>query len=354
MANIKVYFCFEATTNIQGQHVYSIYSTELNDLMRKGAYKKPTFTLERVIPGFLNMGCGVFGSKIVLAGGHIQVGGLEVHNHDLITYDMATKLVSRNDFPPMSQRKLRPLVIQLYNKLYVFDTSDYVVENSFQTYAPNENLPSPYLHPNSPYSWKGSFSGRTPFSWFACGKSICLTGPLENNSLVHHTDQYISDFFPCFKGLLPFRGMAITYYQQGFPDVVVISFSHGRVEGRRLSVASRYSLGDPVLLFETDPFQQPDGEMSHYFADCGGGIFSLTTFDNATIHVYMFKILRHKDQADGSLDLDLVSLILHEFDFSSFSTDSFTSFCVLGCLVPSTTDGCDKQFEESVLYSSTS
>ncbi|KAK1393709.1 hypothetical protein POM88_012765 [Heracleum sosnowskyi] len=267
---------------------------------------------------------------------------------------MAAKLVSRNDFPPMSQRKLRPLVIQLYNKLYVFDTSDYVVENSFQTYAPNENLPSPYLHPNSPYSWKGSFSGRTPFSWFACGKSICLTGPLENNSLVHHTDQYISDFFPCFKGLLPFRGMAITYYQQGFPDVVVISFSHGRVEGRRLSVASRYSLGDPVLLFETDPFQQPDGEMSHYFADCGGGIFSLTTFDNATIHVYMFKILRHKDQADGSFDLDLVSLILHEFDFSSFSTDSFTSFCVLGCLVPSTTDGCDKQFEESVLYSSTS
>lgn len=185
-------------------------------------------------------------------GGLVEVGGHAVHNYNLISYDITTKRVSLDEFPPLSQHKLRPLVIQLLKKLYVFDTSDYVVDDSFEVYAPEENLwtkvRSPYFFPDSAYFWKGYYSGvRTPYSWFAFGKSICLSGPLKSNSFIHHTDQYIRCFVPRFRGLLPFHGMATTYYQRGFTNVVVISFSHGRVEGRQLN-GPPYSLGDPILI----------------------------------------------------------------------------------------------------------
>ncbi|KAL6511984.1 hypothetical protein OROGR_021581 [Orobanche gracilis] len=284
MDGTKLYFGFEAT-NIQQEHVYLIYSAEVSDLICKASDSTPKFSMEVVIGGgFPSMGCGVFGSKIVLAGGLVVQGRTEAPNYGLITYDTASQHVSREDISPMCGRKLRPL-------------------------------------------------------------------PTDKYTRFHHARQFSKSFTPRFQGPLPFSGMATTLCQQGFSDVVVISFSNGCVEGRRVNIHMSvygYSLGNPQLIFETEPYE-PNGELTSYFADCGDGRFCLTTFDNVNIHVYMFKIHRRKDKKDGTVNLYLISKIMHKYDLNNFSTGGNTSFSFLGCFAPARGDW-NKQSEEAKRY----
>lgn len=69
--------------------------------------------------------------------------------------------------------------------------------------------------------------------------------------------------------------------------------------------------GKPKHIFNTDPYEQPDRELSVYFTECGDGVFCLTTFDNMNIHVYVFNFQRDPEHDDG-LNLVLKYLVKHK------------------------------------------
>lgn len=65
-------------------------------------------------PSFPSLGCGVFGSKIVLAGGLASAGRNVVYNYDQIVYNMVTILTSLSDvLYPVSEEYFHSLVRQL-------------------------------------------------------------------------------------------------------------------------------------------------------------------------------------------------------------------------------------------------
>lgn len=141
-----MHFCFEAKDN-QGKHVYVIYTAKLSDLWTKSD-SPPHFTKEVVITtGVPSMGCGVFNSKLVLAGGSVksQQHGYNVKHKGVITYDLTTKQLSNSEIPLMPGGKLRPLVFQLDNKLYVLDTSKNPDQHvgSFEVYYPKPTALAP-------------------------------------------------------------------------------------------------------------------------------------------------------------------------------------------------------------------
>lgn len=83
------------------------------------------------------MGCGLFGSKIFLTGGFGGFSGAgenKIYNRDPVTYDHVSKVVSREDFPDMRGRKVRPLVFGIYGRLFVLDTSNFVYKRTWKFY----------------------------------------------------------------------------------------------------------------------------------------------------------------------------------------------------------------------------
>lgn len=359
MYGTKLYTCFE-TRNDQGQHEYRIFSAKVRKLVDMAADSKSIFSLEKVISGFPNMGCGVFGSKIVLAGGVWGKKKERSYNLKFITYDTLTKKISRKDLPPLRGRKFRPLVFELYGRLYVLDTSKSLYPWSFEIYYPTRK----FWHPLSdPFQnmfteaigmkegiGKKEISGRAPYFWFVVGKVLCISVPTDSTLFFHHARQFVKAFLAKCCQSLPFHGMAITHCQPGFDDVVVISFSKGCVEGRQLNFCfpDIKVFGKPKPLFHTDPYEQPDGELSGYFAEFGDGMFCLTTFDNMNMHVYMFKIDRKPERGDG-LNLVLVYLVKHKFSFNDFSFEGSKGVNIPGCFVLPRDDQ-TKRFEEAKLY----
>ncbi|KAL1825436.1 hypothetical protein ACET3Z_012214 [Daucus carota] len=318
---------------------------------------RPSFTLEECISGVSAMGCGLFDSKIVLAGGFSGAGENTVYNRSLVTYDPVNKKVSWEDFPDMRGRKIRPLVFEVYGRLYVLDTSNSVHKRTWELYYPTKKIwakvSDPFCSIYNALTGIKSISGRHPYSWFVCGNTVSISSPAEGLTYFHHTRQATKLFSTDASEPLPFHGMATTFFNPGFCNVVVISFSkglvggQGRVEGHRLRYCP-FKFLKSELIFYTDPYEKPDGEVSCYFAECGKGKFCLTTFDNFNIHVYVFKILRH-EAADGSSSLVLIDLDKHKYNFTDFSDEGFTSISLSGCFVLPRDDG-PKRSEESKLY----
>ncbi|KAL6501417.1 hypothetical protein OROGR_026550 [Orobanche gracilis] len=120
MDDTKLYLCFEAT-NTKKESVYLIFSAKVSDLTGNAQTSTPNFTFENSITRVSSMGCGLFDSKIVLAGGVCRKENNTEYNRGLVTYDIVTKKVSTEDIPSMRGRKLRPLVFELYGRLYVLD-----------------------------------------------------------------------------------------------------------------------------------------------------------------------------------------------------------------------------------------
>ncbi|KAL8123080.1 hypothetical protein AgCh_011170 [Apium graveolens] len=116
MEEAKLYTCFEAENDL-GEHVYVIYSAKLSDLHDKKGGSKPVFNCQVVIKGLQSMGCGVFDSKIVLAGGIVTRGEDQRYRHGMITYDTQRRRVSYVDIPPMQGLKIRPIVFELCERL---------------------------------------------------------------------------------------------------------------------------------------------------------------------------------------------------------------------------------------------
>lgn len=318
----KLYTCFEATNDL-GEPVYVISSAKISELHDKQFGSTPlVFKVEVVIKGLQSMGCGVFGSKIVLAGGLVTRDEDKIYRRGMITYDTKRKLVSYVDIPPMQGLKIRPVVIELHEiRLYVLNTSTHVHRRSFEIYYPTKRfwdaLDDPYLTQNSGVLGNKKISGRTPYSWFVFGNCLCISSPKGGPSHIHHARTVYKFFMSNYDELLPFRGMATTYWHPDFSDVVVIYLSQeGVVEGRRLNIKPHY-FGEPEKIFETVPFK-PDGELSSYFADFGYGNFCLTVFDNVIIHVYMFTIVRLTDKENGALNFELKRRVDHKYRFSDF------------------------------------
>ncbi|KAK1358165.1 hypothetical protein POM88_051421 [Heracleum sosnowskyi] len=266
MEEPKLYTCFEATNDLE-EHVYVIYSAKLSDLHNKKLGSKPMFEFETAIKGLKSMGCGVFNSKIVLAGGLVTRDEEKEYQNGLITFDIQERSVSQECFPPMIGEKIRPVVFELYGRLYVLSTSTYVSVRSF--------------------------------------------------------GQMAKCFMIDYDEVIPFRGMATTYWKPGFSDVVVIYLSQEAYK--------------------------PDGELCSYFADFGEGNFCLTVYDNVSIHVYMFTIDRLPNKENGALNIQLKRLVDHTYSYKELAFGGNKCVSLLGCFaLPS--DDRKKRVEESDLY----
>ncbi|KAL6520306.1 hypothetical protein OROMI_032486 [Orobanche minor] len=353
----KLYLCFEAT-NTKKESVYLIFSAKVSDLTGNAQTSTPNFTFENSITGVSSMGCGLFESKIILAGGVSGEENNMEYNRGLVTYDVVTKKVSTQDIPSMRGRKLRPLVFELYGRLYVLDTSDSIYKRTCEVYYPSykvwDKVVDAFCNIHNVRSGSKSIAGRTPFSWFVTGNTVFISSPEDSYTYFHHARQITKCFTLNSTQPLPFHGMATTYWTRGFFDVVVISFSKGEVGGEgsvegRLLRYFPIRFPKPQLLFRTDIYEKPDGEVSSYFAECKNGKFCLTTFDNVNIHVYAFEIFRHK-AVDGVLSLDLVDLKKYKYNYSDFSREGITSISsISGCFVLPR-DGETKRSKESKLY----
>lgn len=353
-----MYTCIQARDH-HWKHVYMIYSAKVSDLMCKESDSKPNFILEKIIYGSKYMGCGVYDSKIVFAGGisdaerEKNAPKRSKYNLKLITYDPVSKNESREDFPQMRGRKIRPLVFEICNRLYVLDTSSSAYNWGFEFLNPTGNFWDPLMDPY--HNWfsgrkKRTVSGRTPYAWFVAGNVACISAHRDDHTYFHHAKSIGNGFLPKYMRTLPFRGMAITYFDPNFSDdVVLISFSGANVEGRRLNLESSNCLGTPTEIFKTDPCK-PDGELSIYFADCGDGVFCLTTFDKANMHVYTFEIHRLPPVVDSStLNLHLERLEIHKYRFSEFNSGLNRSVSISGCFALPNVDRA-KRIMEAQLY----
>ncbi|KAK1369714.1 hypothetical protein POM88_035806 [Heracleum sosnowskyi] len=325
----------------------------MDDLMYAPALPSPplSFTREADIVGVPFMGCGAFGTKLVLAGGLLQLDKAlyqkdhPVHqthkqvyekNKGVITYDIITKEVSTTDIPNMRGGKIKPLVFQVNKRLYVLDTNGDLSSRSFEVYYPKQKqwhqIVHPYFHRSSPYIVPSlSFQKQLQhFSWFVFGDCICISLPKSKLTYLHHTKYMLKTFKACFSAPLPFDGMAITYYHPDFEDSVLISFCKGLIEGRRLGISFYSSYKEPVLIYDT----KTHGDMSGFFTGFGKGRFCLTTFDNAKIHFYTFKIVRGKNENDDKLNLKLKKLTVQKFDLGHSNlniVDLVPSFSFAGC-----------------------
>lgn len=351
-----MYVCFEAN-HTEKVHAYLIYSVELSQLQTSSYLDStPKFNLEHVIFGVPAMGCGIFGSRIVLAGGLIQDKyGRDIKNKGVITYDITTKQVSTEEIPKMRGGKVKPLMLELNNKLYAMDTNVDLHRRSFEIYYPNQKhwhcLHNPYfaLTPNL-VAQLSECKGLGRFSWFAFGHCLCMSLPRDMLTFLHHSKHRHKNFNSCFNRPLQFQGMAITYYQDGFEDVVVISLSEGIVQGRRLRLCFDDPYENPVHILDTKYYSDHQGEMSGFFTNFGNGNFGLTTFDKDHIHFYTFHIFRGRDK-HGRLTLKTSYVFIHKFTHTQFATQVHSSFRFAGSFTPvSQAGGQSKENNEAKLY----
>lgn len=363
MGDKNIHFCFEAKDD-QGKPVYLIYTSTLRDLRSDSP---PHFTTETVITcGVPSMGCGLFGSKLVLAGGSVEYVESDYYKSHMkqkgvITYDITTRQLSHSDIPQMGGGKLSPLLFQLHNKLFALDTADDPNHKlgSFEVYFPKQQrwhrLKLTYF-PTGKYS-AGKLAdpgskGISFFSWFTFGSTVFLSLPKDNALYVHYANYIYKGFRLIDTTPLPFPGMAITYSQHEFDDVVLISFSKGGlVEGRRLRFPFIFD-GIPVKILDTKTHSHHVGDLNGWFADFGYGTFCLTAFDNVDIYVHVFKISRRKCKEGEDLNIRLLDHSMHRFKYTDFSEAGHTSFSFAGCFAPSPQSGGSKESIEAKVYSS--
>lgn len=356
LPDTRMYICIKAKTSTD-KHVYLIYSVNVKDF---SGDSPPIFTKEAVIEGVPSMGCGIFGSKIVLAGGLVQGkdGEDEEKYKGLITFDITSQQASgeHEDVSMMHGAKATPLVFQLNNKLYTLDTIGHLHRRSFEAYYTNQKhwhrLDDPYSSCPNYTLYEASFSeGISRFSWFVVGHCLCISLPGDELTYYHHAKHRLKMFHCWLFEPLPFHGMATTYYHHDFKDVVLISFSKGIVEGRRFLFSSRY-LEKPIPIFDTKTYSQQDEDMSGCFVDFGCGNYCLTTFDNVNIYVYMFKISRRKTKKDGTLNLKRWHVKMHKYSYTDLYEADYTGFRFAGCFAqqPRGQTGWSKEIVEADLY----
>lgn len=326
----KMYICLEAFSRTRGENYYMICSIRLSDLISelpKNAV--PHLKLEKKFEGNESMGCGLYGSKIVFTGGKIKRNGF-------ITFDFTTHKLSHNSFPFMRRGKVKPLVFELNKRLYVFDVSSCHHEGAFEYYSPCErrwyDLLLPHDAPVDRCFLKHGDDPENPrhnYSFLIFGNTCYFhIPPYENITFFHHPN-YSHQTWMGFPRKHPFSGASTFYRQDGFFDSVVLSFDNGVVRAYRFCLQSGYP-DDPIHLFKVEPSSQSNTNMSGYFADLQGGIFTLTAYDDVCIYLHTFKIYRTGE--DGIIPMTIEWSILSEYriKFSSLPL-GHRMLSVVGC-----------------------
>ncbi|KAK1390753.1 hypothetical protein POM88_018931 [Heracleum sosnowskyi] len=323
-----LHICFEAHKSGCGpDHTYLVYSFNISDKQTG----EPKFTMEAQITGPPSMGCGPFGSQIVLAGGVLD----GIKKKDIITFDMNSKMVSTNSFPPTKRGKLKPLVFQLQNRLYVFDTGSHINKRSFEFLSNKSKI---WHHINNPFSLYTEPSDYVSpdisldYSFLAVGNTAYISSPRGHQGFLHHPNKSGNS---CYPGLpkLPFSGVATFHYQSGYDDLLVITFKNGLVEAREFNPTGDSGDSDITeILFAIDPSWRSGGPMAGYFANFGDGNFCLTAFDSFNFCLYKFKIRRKgKDENQW---WDCTVLYKDRFSFDLLSGSGCKILSVLGCFPP--------------------
>lgn len=338
----KLRICFKAKDK-DYRNIYLIYSVEGSWLANQRS-NPPTLNRDAVIFGYEVMGCGVYDSKIVLAGKGLSLRYYDHSSHDgFVTYDMRKDVVSYKPFLPLCpsdfDSNVKPLVFQLNLRLYVYYHNDIV------------NFCSPAIKTDWNISRIGtdcSFYGAEKCSCLVIGNSCCISAPCADVTYIHHSnynemcesdnlkkhsnpysDDMGFDWMKHSDASLPFSGQATFYHQDGFDDFVIIYFENGVV---RVFLFDFFSFGDSQVLFAVDSCTI-GGTMHGYFADFGNGCYCLTAFNKSLFYLYTFKITRYGKQSDP-LKVQAKILSRYNFEFDYFCTEGNKIEKVLGCFAP--------------------
>lgn len=364
----KMYICLEKKAKQKGKSFYMICSIELSDLTTQlSGNAVPDLKLEKKIQGYESMGCGIYGSKIVFTGGQTKRNGF-------ITFDFTTHKLSHTLIPFMRRGKVKPLVFELDKRLYVFDVSSCYYEGAFEYYSPFErrwhDLVLPYNfpvgrcrkthddyhnHPNHGHSLL-IFGNTCYFHFPTYERFVFFHHPSYTHQtwLVQRTNRPFSG--PTTTRVTrpinrPFSGPTTFYRTEGFYDSVVISFDFGVVSAHRFCLQTGYP-DHPIYLFEVKPSSESKGNLSGFFADMHGGIFTLTAYDDVCIYLYTFKIARYGRDGVFPMVVECDILSIYHIKFSSLALGT-RKLSVAGCFAsspnPQATKSADDVFGSSML-----
>lgn len=396
MDETKLYVCLEAKQaqgeGQQQKHVYLICSLTFNDLAST-LTDPPTLTTEAFFEGYPSMGCGFYDSKIVFAGGQLPqeeetdlenedifeqsnnygsqvqleqetdlvyedivdqsnhdgpqvqlVEGTNSENEDIVDqsnhnglmiFDLNSRRLSSDSFPSMLRGKLKPLVFQLHDKLYVMDTVSGYRDGSFEYFYPINGEWNLLRQPSyDAYKDELDCQRDRNYPCLVFGNAVHLSVSIDDDNFIfiHHPNLTYKSWFPAHVlrpgNPLLFSGVATFCHHGDANDFLIISFSN-RVVRVHLFDLTGHSLPASKDLFSLPSSSEfvEDEQVSGYFADFGDGIFSLTASDSARIYVFTFQILG----PDDPMMFQLLSHYEYRFDALSFGVDIIS---VVGCFAP--------------------
>ncbi|KAK1367799.1 hypothetical protein POM88_033891 [Heracleum sosnowskyi] len=272
----------------------------------------------------------------------------EESNHSgLITFDMKSKQLSYNSFPSMLRGKVKPLVFQLYDNLYVMDTVSGYRQGSFEYFYPKKQEWNLLRQPIYQHFVHGlSYRRDSNYPCLVLGSACFLSLPLDRDYLyVHHPNITYKAWLPILKRL-PFSGSGVTtfYHQPNFREFYVLSFANRTIRAHLFDIYDQ-SVEAPKEVFSLPPSSESveDEQMSGYFADFGDGIFSLTASDAVCVHVCTFQVFG----LNMPFKFNSLSHYEYKLDALSFGADTIS---VVGCFAPVPNFQAIEQAEEVLEY----
>lgn len=322
----ELFICFEGKDS-QQRHIYVICSLD--------ALRPKIFTTEAVIYGYASMGCGVYDSRIVLAGGQLRVHSTLHHttlHNGCITFDMNNRSVNHKPFLPMTHGKYKPLVFQLGKRLYVCDSRYESTGTPF--------LEIEFYSPAMKTTWNaiaGIFESVQELLTHSClvfGNTCFMSYPSGGHTWTTHSNYLQNSWTPLFDKPLPFTGVATFHSQDGFDDFVMIYLDKGDVRVCKFDFSC---FGDSQCLFSLIPCMSHEDEpyKQGYFADFGEGCFCLTAFGQLGILVCTFVVTR-VGTPSGPLEVTCSfesTCNFYYHDLNNFVSDGTIITSVVGCFV---------------------
>ncbi|KAK1367810.1 hypothetical protein POM88_033902 [Heracleum sosnowskyi] len=250
-------------------------------------------------------------------------------------FDLNSKQLSSDSFPSMLQGKLKPLIFQLQDKLYVMDTISGYFDGSFEHFIPTNgewNLLRQPCYDDLKYELNCQQDRN--YSCLLFGNAIYLSVSIDdcNFLFIHHPNLTYKSWFPAHvlrpRNPLLFSGVATFCHHDDANDFLIVSFSN-RVVRVHLFDVTGHSLPASKKLFSLPSSSNSveDEHVSGYFADFGDSIFGLTASYSVGIYVYTFEIFG----PDDPMMFQLLSHYEYRFDVLSFGVDIIS---VVGCFAP--------------------
>ncbi|KAK1367808.1 hypothetical protein POM88_033900 [Heracleum sosnowskyi] len=148
-------------------------------------------------------------------------------------FDLNSKQLSSDSFPSMLQGKLKPLIFQLQDKLYVMDTVSGYFDGSFEYFIPTNGEWNLLRHPcYDDLKYELNCQQDRNYPCLVFGNAIHLSVSIDdcNFLFIHHPNLTYKSWFPAHvlrpDNPLLFSGVATFCHHDDANDFLIVSFSN--------------------------------------------------------------------------------------------------------------------------------